>query len=206
MGESEIDGVHRAFYDEELRERADRPLTEGRQRRVEEFVARCRREDVRSVVEVGCGAGRDGLVLVGAGLGYVGVDVSAVGVQVCLTAGLDARVASATRLPFASDSFDAGWTMSTLMHLDGDRMSEALAELGRVVRPGGLLELGLWGRDEDGEWTDPHGRYFRHRPDDEVRRMLGEVGVVEAFEATDHGLFGTGEENVHYQWARVRIT
>lgn len=51
MGESEIDAVHRAFYDEELRERADRPLTEGRQRRVEEFASRCRREGVRSVVE-----------------------------------------------------------------------------------------------------------------------------------------------------------
>lgn len=205
MDEPEVDVVHRAYYDEELRRRADRPLTEGRRRRVEEFAARCRREGVRNVVEVGCGAGRDGLVLAGVGLAYVGVDLSPVGVQVCLEAGLDARVASATRLPFDSDSFDAGWTMSTLMHLDGDGMSQALAELGRVVRSGGVLEIGLWGGDEDGEWIDRHGRYFRRRHDDEVRRLLGEIGVVEAFETSDHGLFGRREENVHYQWARIRI-
>ncbi|SDK33861.1 Methyltransferase domain-containing protein [Nocardioides sp. YR527] len=205
MAESVVDAVHRAYYDEELRARADRPLTEGRRRRVEEFAARCGREGLRSVVEVGCGAGRDGLVLAEAGLAYTGVDLSAVGVEVCRAAGLGAQVASATALPFAADSFDAGWTMSTLMHLDGDGMSLALAELGRVVRPGGVLEIGVWGRDEDGEWVDRHGRYFRHRPDDDLRGLLGEIGVVDAFEATDFGLFGAGEENVHYQWARVRI-
>lgn len=205
MDGSEVDVIHRAYYDEELRRRADRPLTEGRRLRVEEFAARCRREGVRNVVEVGCGAGRDGVILAGAGLTYVGADLSAVGVQVCLEAGLHARVASATKLPLDADTFDAAWTMSTLMHLDGDGMSKALAELGRVVRAGGVLEIGLWGSDEDGEWTDRHGRYFRHRPDDDVRRLLAEVGVVEAFEATDHGLFGSADENVHYQWARVRI-
>ena len=205
MTESGVDAVHRAYYDEELRRRADRALTEGRRRRVEEFAARCRSEGVRSVVEVGCGAGRDGLVLAGAGLAYTGVDLSAVGVEICVQAELDAQVASATGLPFADDSFDAGWSMSTLMHLDGDRMPQALAELARVVRSGGILEIGLWGSDVDGGWTDPHGRYFRHRPDDVLRRLLDEIGLVEEFEATDHGQFGRSDENIHYQWARVRI-
>lgn len=205
MSQSATDARHRVYYDRELTERADRPLTEGRRRRVDAFAATCGQTGVRSVVEVGCGAGRDGLVLAAAGLTYTGVDLSPVGVRLCREAGLDAQVASATALPFPAGAFDAGWTMSTLMHLDGDGMVQALSELQRVVRPGGLLEVGLWGRDQDGEWTDPHGRYFRHRPDAEVTRLLSRIGEVEAFETSEHGEFGTREETVHYQWARVRI-
>ena len=88
--------------------------------------------------------------------------------------------------------------MSTLMHLDGDGFERALAEIARVVRPGGLVEIGLWGCDEEGEWTDPHGRYFRHRTDDDVRRLLAVIGAVEAFDTWDRR-----DDGVHYQWARV---
>jgi hypothetical protein len=36
--------------------------------------------------------------------------------------------------------------MSTHMHLPGNDINVALTELGRVIRPGGLLEVGVWGR------------------------------------------------------------
>lgn len=196
-----IDEQLRSYYDRELAERAARPLAAEREAHLAEFVRLCRGEGLTSVVEVGCGAGRDGKVLAAAGLTYRGLDLSSASVAICRELGLDAREGSALELPFADDEFDAGWSMSTLMHLPGDGLTTALAELKRVVRPGGLLEVGVWGGDEDREWTDEHGRYFRSRTDDRLRTMLAQVGEVVAFET-----WSWFEDGGHYQWARVRVS
>jgi SAM-dependent methyltransferase len=197
----DVEDALRRFYDVELAERESRPLGDGRQRHLEAFVDLCVREGRTRVVEVGCGAGRDGKPMAEAGLAYSGVDLSSTGVAICRRLGLDAVQASATGLPFPDDAFDAGWSMSTLMHLPGDGMERALAELGRVLVPGGLLEVGVWGKDVDGERFDSGGRYFRQRTDDDLRRLLGAVGEVLAFETWDH----LDDDGAHYQWARVRV-
>ncbi|MDH2413017.1 class I SAM-dependent methyltransferase [Nocardioides sp. CER19] len=200
-GAEGVEGVHRRFYDTELADRASRPLGDDRERQVREFARRCVAEDRRKVLEVGCGAGRDGRVIADAGLAYAGVDLSPVGARICRDAGLGACAASALALPFADDTFDAGWSMSTLMHLDGDGMQRALAELRRVIGPGGVLEVGVWGKDVDDEWYDAHGRYFRHRTDRGLRQLLGAVGEVTAFATWDH----LDDGGAHYQWARVAV-
>lgn len=55
---------------------------------------------------------------------------------------LDLRVADATALPFADASFDAAFAMFVLMVVP-DR-ARALAELRRVLRPGGRAALAAW--------------------------------------------------------------
>ncbi|YAL84719.1 class I SAM-dependent methyltransferase [Dermacoccaceae bacterium W4C1] len=182
--------------------RADRPLSEDRRRIVDAFAARLVAGGATSVLEVGCGAGRDGLVMAGAGLAYRGCDLSPVAVQTCRDLGLDADEAPATDLPYPEDSFDAAWTMSTLMHLPDEGFAEAVRELRRVVRAGGLVEIGVWGADQDREWTgDPHGRFFLNRSDDSFRRGLSVLGDLEEFDTWAHLGSGGG----HYQWARVRV-
>lgn len=91
--------------------------------------------------------------------------------------------------------------MSTLMHLDGDEMAEALAELARVVRPGGIVEVGVWGNTIDGERTAEDGRYFRHRTDEGFQALVSAVGDLEAFETWTW----LADED-HYQWARVTVS
>lgn len=188
----------RRYYDSEMADRARRPLGEDRQARVQEFVRRCRRDGLHSVVEVGCGAGRDGAVMQAAGLGYRGLDLSSASVDLCRELGLDAVQGSALSLPFEDGEFDAGWSMSTLMHLPGDQMATALAELARVVRPGGVVEVGVWGADQEREWTDEHGRYFRNRTDAAFRSLLAVVGEV-----TEFATWCRFDDGGHYQWARV---
>ena len=190
----------RDFYDGEMAERAVRPLGEDRERRLAAFVDECLRRGLERVLEVGCGGGRDGVPMQDAGLAYEGVDLSPVAVEICRGLGLSAQEALASALPFDDDAFDAAWTMSTLMHLEGDEMDVAVAELGRVVRPGGLLEVGVWGHVSQPEWVAEDGRYFRMRTDDEVRELLGRVGEVEEFENWD-----LSDDGGRYQWARVRV-
>ncbi|HET7801140.1 MAG TPA: class I SAM-dependent methyltransferase [Humibacillus xanthopallidus] len=190
----------RSYYDQEMARRAERPLGEERERRLADFVRLCRDAGLSSVVEVGCGAGRDGTVLAAAGLAYRGLDLSTAAVELCRGLGLDAVEGVATELPYDADEFDAGWSMSTLMHLPGDGLERALAELHRVIRPGGVLEVGVWGAEEKREWTDPDGRYFLSRTDEDVRALLSAVGHVTAFDT-----WSSFADGGHYQWARVVV-
>jgi ubiquinone/menaquinone biosynthesis C-methylase UbiE len=52
-----------------------------------------------------------------------------------------AVVGDVTRLPWADHSFDAVWCANTLQYVADDAYPRALAELRRVVRPGGVLAL-----------------------------------------------------------------
>jgi SAM-dependent methyltransferase len=153
---------------------------------------------VRYVLEVGCGAGRDGLVLADGGCAYTGIDLSPAAVRICREQGLHALEASATDLPLADASFDAAWSMSTLMHLPGSGFDEAIGELGRVMKPGGPVAIGVWGHTRSGERTKPDGRYFRHRSDEELQAALRVLGEVVAFETWDWF-----DDGGHYQFARV---
>lgn len=52
----------------------------------------------------------------------------------------------ATLLPFASASFDHVFATLMLHHLDGPALSAVVAEVKRVIRPGGLLHVADWRR------------------------------------------------------------
>ena len=188
----------KAFYASEMRDRAVRPLGDERTARVTAFVDQLRVSRPCTVLEVGCGAGRDGVVLSAGGCTYTGVDLSPAAVQICSERGLQAVEASATTLPFADSSFDAAWSMSTLMHLPGSGFDQALGELARLVKPGGPVAIGVWGHTSGREWMKPDGRYFKHRSDDELQQALRVLGDVVAFETWDWF-----EDGGHYQFARV---
>jgi len=190
----------RTFYAGEIRDRATRPLAEERTAILDGFLGELARRGARSVLEVGCGAGRDGVVIRDAGLDYTGTDLSPEAVTVCRERGLTAVESDATALPFKDDTFDAAWSMSTLMHLPGDDLRPALAELARLVRPGGIVEIGVWGHDIGREWTSPDGRYFNQRSDDQLRAELVAVGAL-----LDFRTWQDEDDEAHYQWARVQV-
>lgn len=189
-----------AYYDNEVRARASRQLPPERLAGRLEFLELLAREGRRSIVEVGAGGGRDGRAFASAGLDYRGVDLSPGSVETCRSFGLDVEVGSALDLPYDDASFDAGWTMSTLLHIDD--LDAALSELVRVVRPGAPLAIGTWGADTDraASWDEGNGygqRYFTVRSDTTLRAALTRHGTLEAWRTHP----GDGE---HYQWAILR--
>lgn len=198
--EASVGAALKRFYDAEMPGRAVRPLGDERLTHLAAFIDLARRTGHRSVLEVGCGAGRDGRLLRDAGLEYVGLDLSTQATRTCRDLGLPVVEGSATRLPFARGTVDAVWSMSTLMHLPGDGFARAVDELHRVVRSGGLVEVGVWGHTADGVRISPDGRYFRHRTDETLRQELARLGRLRAFETWDRS-----EDGGHYQWARVEV-
>jgi SAM-dependent methyltransferase len=55
--------------------------------------------------------------------------------------GVEFDVADARRLPFADGSFDHAYSISVIEHIGDDGDFDALAELARVVKPGGRIVL-----------------------------------------------------------------
>jgi methionine biosynthesis protein MetW len=148
-----------------------------------------------SVLDFGCGDG----VTIGTWLAantarYVGFDISRAAVSQARALGLDARVTPTDdRLPFPDGSFDLATCLEVLEHLFEPQI--ALAELRRVLRPGGaifitvpnlaywrrrldMVVLGRWNPVGDSlsveqPWRDPHIRFFTRRA---LMRLLHAAG------------------------------
>ena len=194
-----------SYYDSEVDDRATRALSDQREDHRDLFIDAVTNDGARSLLEIGCGPGIDATALAGAGLDYTGIDLSFAAVAMCRGKGLRVCTASAVDLPFTDNAFDAAWTMSTLLHLDDVEFESALREVRRVMRPGGLLAIGLWGDHVTSEQhlADKTGqrppRYFRFRSDHDLRHALAELGQIEQWVT-----WTADPSPYHYQWALVR--
>ena len=95
-----------------------------------------------TVLDVGCGTGALAGRIQRAGYDVVGVDASAGMLRQALDQhGVGAVYASySTALPFEDEAFDLALSVATMHHLETpERVTATIAEMGRVVRPGGYV-------------------------------------------------------------------
>ncbi len=196
-----VESALAAYYEQEAVARAARALDPQRVAARDRFVARIAGGRPR-LLEVGIGPGRDAAAFVAAGIPVAGVDLALDHARRAGTTGAAAVVATVRRLPFADDAFGALWTMSTLMHVPDAAIAGALAELRRVLAPGALAAIGVWGGPDvehhlDGEFDPP--RFFSRRSEARWRSLLATLGSVEDFATWAHRA-----DDFCYQWAVVR--
>ena len=103
------------------------------------------------VLDIAAGNGRHGVVAAKAGARVVAADFSRSLVAFARERGLEAAQADARELPFRSASFDGALFVAGLHCVPG-RVARigALAELRRVVRPGGRALVTVWSRFREG--------------------------------------------------------
>ena len=128
----------RAYYDEfsrwyeKERGRGYHALIDDLEVRVTEPFARGAR-----VLEVGCGTGLILERIARVAEKAVGIDLSPGMLEQARARGLDVHEGSATELPFDDCSFDLAYSFKVLAHVPD--IEKALAEMARVVRPGGTI-------------------------------------------------------------------
>ncbi len=96
-----------------------------------------------TILNVGCGPGRDALLLQERGLNLTCLDASETMVKICQDKGLHAVVGDFLQLPFAPNSFNGVWAYTSLLHVPKTQVDTAFAEISRVLTPKGMLGLGL---------------------------------------------------------------
>lgn len=139
-----------------------------------------------TVLDSGCGTGTLASAMRDVGYDVYGVDASVGMLAQMGAAGRGLPVAGfMERLPIASDSFDLAITVATLHHItDPERVAQSLAELCRVVRPGGCVVV--W----DHNPKNPYWPYLMKR----IPQDTGDERLVPQEEIVTALLAGGGVE------------
>ena len=140
------------------------------------FLERLRSEGMTRLLEIGAGTGQDSVFFRDENLGVVATDLSPAMVERCRAKGLDARVMDFMNLDFPAGSFDAAYAMNCLLHVPNLELPAVLGAIRTVLRPGGLLFVGVYGGEsrEGPIETDRHEpkRFFALRTDDELKALF----------------------------------
>ena len=131
------------------------------------------------VADIGCGPGRDVMVLRARGLHAAGFDLSLGQLRAGYVPGLiqgDMR-----RLPLRAGSVHGIWCWAALVHLPREAVPRALAEFARILRGGGSLVMSIAEGDGEGfEVAAPYGsdgrRWFTRYREPELTALVAAAG------------------------------
>jgi ArsR family transcriptional regulator len=137
--------------------------------------------DLGDVLDAGAGDGATAQLLAPRARSITCVDISetlidAARVRLAGHPNAKAEVADVTDLPFPAASFDQVLALNVLTHLRAP--GRALAELGRVLRPGGRLVLVTLAAHEHLEVTSGYGHVHPGFRPAEVKRLLERAGLA----------------------------
>jgi len=186
MGQPDHDRDLVAYYEQEVA--LGRRSRHGAHRveMLGSFIELLRHEGRASVVDVGAGPGLDVVEFASAGLDAVGVDLTPGNVSAMRRRGLRAVCGSIYDPPLTPHSFDAVWSMSTLVHVPDSRFDQAVDGLVSLAGPDAPIAVGTWG-GFDFEGRSEHGdirpyRFFALRSHERFRELMERHGRVEQFE------------------------
>ena len=123
------------------------------------------------ILDIGCGIGANANWLASEGYCVSAIDVSPTAIANFIDRSnewmVDARVASATELPFDNGTFDAAIEVCVLQHLSETDAALALNESYRVLKPGGQI-FSIMAIKGHSMKAFPDGIYTRLQSSDEI--------------------------------------
>lgn len=156
-----------------------------------------------TVLDVGCGSGRDVYIMDQAGAHATGLDLASGMIEYAQGKypDLDFVVGDMTQIPFQDQSFDGIWSHGSLFHLETDEdVRKAFQEFVRVLKPSGVLHV-LVKQQMDSKkvkvFTDGQhegARVYRFFTKPELNNFLSEFGfktiVLESYQENERNPHG----------------
>jgi SAM-dependent methyltransferase len=169
----ERDILTKRFYESNATTYAEATWKLSMGQQVSNFTARL--PSGATVVDLGCGAGRDLKAFSDCGFFAVGLDISAPLASIAQQhSGCPVVIADLRYLPLASARFDGVWASASLLHLARNDIGQALAEIFRILKPDGVffssMKAGL------GERADEQGRWYSYYDVEQWRSLLERAG------------------------------
>jgi SAM-dependent methyltransferase len=135
-----------------------------------------------TMLDLGCGAGRDLAWLSAQGADVVGGDLSLGMLMQSRRHGVGRLLRLDMRaLPFSAGTFGGIWCSASMLHLPKPEAPRALSEMCRALKPGGPLLLALQEGDAEGWETGAYGpveRFFASYRSDEAEALLTAAGLT----------------------------
>ncbi|MBI4022555.1 class I SAM-dependent methyltransferase [Candidatus Berkelbacteria bacterium] len=136
------------------------------------------------VVEFGAAHGRDAAQLAARGYDYLGTDVATelLAVAAERLPALEFRTMSLYELELPDQAFDGFWASAVLLHIPRSKLAQALREMHRVLRPGGIGFLSVKQGVGEEMVTDPDlaggsgPRYFVYYQGEALTTELQQAG------------------------------
>ncbi|MBY5701205.1 methyltransferase domain-containing protein [Sinorhizobium medicae] len=130
-----------------------------------------------SVIDLGCGSGRDLVSFLRLGFRPVGLDLSRNLAEIAAqVSDCPVVIGDLSSPPFADSSFDAAWASASLLHLRPDELPSALLEVARILRPLGVFFSSI--KTGRGSSRDADGRLFTYYGQNEWRVLLEKAGFA----------------------------
>ena len=148
-----------SFWDAELRELKALEVPQG------------------TILEMGSGAGREAVELIGMGYEYVGMDVSQELLKIAAQVNPSSQFVYSTAyaMPFATGTFNAFFSWAMLPHIPKERLGVVLEELKRVLKHRAIGFLAM--REGEGYHREAEtGRWFSYYTQEELELILQQHG------------------------------
>jgi SAM-dependent methyltransferase len=158
------------------------------------------------IADVGCGDGRDSQYLINKGARVLLVDLSNGMLAVAarqVPAGVHLKM-DVSSLALLDDYLDGLWASGILYHLPKRHLPEALREIRRVIKPGGIFSFNFKTGDGEGMEENPRSypgapRYYAYYSPGEMRGLL--LGLFEVIEEEFYPVGAFGDTILHL-WCR----
>lgn len=138
--------------------------------------------DGGSILDVGCGFGKDVKIFSEKGFQVIGIDLSTELLKIAVEFAPLAKFIKMDmrKLEFPDQNFDGVWCKAALLHLNDSDMEIALKEFSRVLKPDGILYLsfkkGVGSKEVVDSFSSDKGRFYNYQTKESLEKMLEKTG------------------------------
>ena len=164
----------RESYASKVEERDNQQVSPWKEQQRAEFLSLLKKEDKRTLLDIGAGTGVHGEFFRDRGLDVTCTDLSPAMIERCREKGLTAHVMDFLNLEFPAEFFEAVFAMNCLLHVPKQDLPRVLEVIRNIMTSGGLFYWASMGAYHQGIWAKDHyepKRFFSLLPDDQIQRF-----------------------------------